>query len=53
MDPDDKLVWDEAYNEEYDGFVSLPTWEVSEDKFSSIKQGKACSSFHGNCYHKI
>jgi len=28
MDPDDKNIWDDAYNEEYDGLVSLPTWEL-------------------------
>ena len=32
MDPDDKLVWDAAYNEEYDGLVSLLTWEVISEK---------------------
>ncbi len=34
MDPSDKLIWDAAYDEEYDGLVSLPTWEViSEAQF--------------------
>jgi hypothetical protein len=25
MLPQDKLIWDEAYNEEYDGLASIPT----------------------------
>jgi hypothetical protein len=34
MDPDDKVIWDSAYDEEYDGLESLPTWEIiSEDPF--------------------
>ncbi len=41
MDPIDKMIWDEAYNEEYDGLVSLPTWEVeSEDKYHQLSKGK-------------
>jgi hypothetical protein len=27
MDSNDKLIWDAAYDEEYDGLVSLPMWE--------------------------
>jgi hypothetical protein len=41
MDPDDKLVWDAAYNEEYDGLVSLLTWEViSEKEYKQLRKGK-------------
>jgi len=41
MDPGDKSVWDAAYNEEYDGLVSLPTWEViSEDRYRELSKGK-------------
>jgi len=28
LDADEKLIWDQAYDEEYDGFEALPTWEV-------------------------
>jgi len=41
MDPSDKLIWDAAYDEEYDGLVSLPTWEViSEAQFRQLSKGK-------------
>jgi hypothetical protein len=41
MDPDDKIVWDAAYNEEYDGLVSLPIWEVvSEKEYKQLSKGK-------------
>jgi hypothetical protein len=37
----DKAIWDSAYDEEYDGFVSLPTWEVvSEADFKQLSKGK-------------
>lgn len=28
LDLADKAIWDAAYDEEYDGLESLPTWEV-------------------------
>jgi hypothetical protein len=35
MSPSDKIIWDTAYNEEYDGLTSLPSWEViSEDEYN-------------------
>jgi hypothetical protein len=38
---DDKLIWDAAYDEEYDGLESLPTWEIlTEDQFRRISKGK-------------
>jgi hypothetical protein len=41
MDPSDKLVWDQAYDEEYDGLISLPTWEiVSEAEYRQLSKGK-------------
>ena len=41
MDPFDKLVWDQAYDEEYDGLISLPTWEiVSEAEYRQLSRGK-------------
>jgi hypothetical protein len=41
MDSANKLIWDEAYNEEYDGFVSLLTWEVvSEAQYHQLSKGK-------------
>jgi len=37
----DRAIWDSAYDEEYDGFVSLPTWEVvSEADFKQLSKGK-------------
>jgi hypothetical protein len=41
MYPADNLIWDEAYNEEYDGLVPLPTWEVvSEAHYCQLSKGK-------------
>jgi len=41
IDSANKLIWDEAYNEEYDGFVSLLTWEVvSEAQYHQLSKGK-------------
>jgi hypothetical protein len=28
MSSEDKAIWDAAYDEEYDGLESLPTWEI-------------------------
>jgi hypothetical protein len=28
MDIQDKAIWDAAYDKDYDGLVSIPTWEV-------------------------
>ena len=39
-DADDKVIWDNAYNEEYDGLASIPTWEVlSESQFKLLSKG--------------
>lgn len=41
LHPSDKVIWDEAYNEEYDGLVLLPSWEiVSEDEYIRLSKGK-------------
>jgi hypothetical protein len=41
MDPADQLIWNDAYNEEYDGLVSLPTWEIIlEEKYRQLSKGK-------------
>jgi len=41
LSPSDKIIWDEAYNEEYDGLVSLPSWEViTEEQFQKLSRGK-------------
>jgi hypothetical protein len=32
IDPGDQVIWNEAYNEEYNGLVSLPTWEVVSEE---------------------
>jgi len=40
MTASDKVIWDEAYNEELDGLTSLPTWEVlTESQFKSLSKG--------------
>jgi hypothetical protein len=40
MNASDKVIWDEAYNEEFDGLTSLPTWEVlTESQFKSLSKG--------------
>jgi hypothetical protein len=41
MDPNYKIVWDTAYDEEYDGLESLPTWEViTEDQYKQLSKGR-------------
>jgi len=41
MDPYNKTIWDAAYDEEYNGLESLPTWEViSEDQYKQLSKGK-------------
>jgi hypothetical protein len=41
MHPDDQIIWNDAYNEEYDGLVSLPTWEIiSDDRYRQLSKGK-------------
>jgi len=41
LQPGDKAIWDDAYNEEYDGLVSLPTWEVvTEEQYRELSNGK-------------
>jgi len=41
MDPDDKMIWDAAYDEEYDGLESLPTWDIiTEDQYRQLCKGK-------------
>jgi hypothetical protein len=41
LDPDDKVIWDAAYAEEYDGLESLPTWEIiTEDRYKQLCNGK-------------
>jgi hypothetical protein len=40
MIPGDKQIWDDAYNEEYDGLANIPTWEViSEHQFKLLSKG--------------
>jgi hypothetical protein len=41
LSPSDKLIWDNAYCEEYDGLSSIPTWEVlSESQFKQLSKGR-------------
>ena len=36
----DQSIWQAAYDEEYDGLSSLPTWEVlTEDQFKQMSKG--------------
>jgi len=46
MSDSDKVIWNTAYCEEYDGLAELPTWEVlSESQFKQLSKGvKALSS---------
>jgi hypothetical protein len=40
MHPNDQVIWNNAYNEEYDGLASIPTWEVlSESQFKLLSKG--------------
>jgi hypothetical protein len=40
MLPTDKTIWDAAYDEEFDGLASLPTWQVvNEDQFKHLSKG--------------
>ena len=40
MTPEDKIIWDQAYDEEFDGLSSLPTWEIlTEAQFKSLSAG--------------
>jgi hypothetical protein len=40
MNLNDKTIWDAAYNEEYDGLLSFPTWEViTEEQFHRLSKG--------------
>jgi hypothetical protein len=40
MLPTDKTIWDAAYDEEFDGLASLPTWQVvNEDQFKQLSKG--------------
>jgi hypothetical protein len=40
LSPSDKVIWDSAYDEEYDGLNNLPTWDiVSESDFKCLHQG--------------
>jgi len=35
----DQTIWQEAYDEEYDGLSSIPTWEVvTEEEFKALKK---------------
>ncbi len=41
MDSGDKLIWDAAYNEEYNGLVSLPMWDIiTQEEFCCLSKGK-------------
>lgn len=40
LSPSDKLIWDDAYFEEFDGLSFLPTWEVlTEQQFKAVSNG--------------
>jgi len=40
MSPEDKAIWDVAYNEEYDGLESLPTWAIATIKYDDRNRPK-------------
>jgi hypothetical protein len=40
MLPNDKIIWDTANDEEFDGLASLPTRQViTEDQFKQLSKG--------------
>ncbi len=40
MSTNDKNIWKQAYDEEYDGLTSIPTWEViTEQEFKNLNKG--------------
>jgi hypothetical protein len=40
MSPNDQDIWHAAYDEEFDGLNSLPTWDVlTEDQFKRLSKG--------------
>jgi len=40
LSPSDKIIWDNAYLEEYDGLAALPTWEVlTESQYKYLYKG--------------
>jgi hypothetical protein len=41
LDVDDKKIWDSAYDGEFDGLTSLPSWEVlTEEQYIKLSKGK-------------
>jgi hypothetical protein len=41
MSPNDKAVWDAAYDEDYDGLESFPIWEIAtEQQFHQLSKGR-------------
>lgn len=40
MSSNDRVIWDSAYNEEYHGVKSRPTWEIiTESQFMQLNEG--------------
>jgi hypothetical protein len=40
LESSDKNIWDSAHNEEFDGLVSLPSWEIiTETQFKQLSKG--------------
>jgi len=40
MSPEDQAIWYAAYDEEFDGLNSLPTWDVvTEEQFRRLSKG--------------
>ena len=40
MSINDQHIWNAAYNEEYDGLTSIPTWEIiNEQQFKQLSKG--------------
>jgi len=41
LDSGDKQIWDSAYNEEFDGLTSLPSWEVmTEEQYQKLSHSR-------------
>jgi len=50
----DQHIWNQAYDEEYDGLTSIPTWEViTEQEFRNLNKGIKPFTFHGYSHNKV
>lgn len=51
---DDQEIWKAAYNEEFNGLSSIPTWKIiTESQFKTLNKSIKPSSIYGYHYNKI